>query len=316
MGKNSKLLYNNIVEMFEDRVANFSDKIALIYDDIHISYDQLNKRANKIASYLQNRGVTKEDIVAIMLDNSPFLLEVILGILKIGAVYLPLDPSHPQKRLEYIINNSGAKLVISLEKFAPNISGLGYELLLIDKLAQEIFSNNDTNLGINIASDNAAYVIYTSGSTGEPKGVIIQHISLLNYLAHAREYNISMTLLHSSCMFDMSITSLFSPLVYGDVINIASRKLDQHYLENILKKDPRINLIKLTPSHLQNLVFTLSNQYFSRLRLSLVVGGEALVIDNISNILEPFSNHIIINEYGLLRITKACYGLLGATRKK
>jgi non-ribosomal peptide synthetase component F len=155
-------------ESFAQRAACAPEQIAIATGGETLSYRELNKRANRLARYLRARGVGPEVLVGICVPRSAAMLTCVLGVLKAGGAYLPLDPSYPEERLAFMLKNSGASLLLT------------EQLLHTDSAA--IDAESDDDLIPSATVDNLAYVMYTSGSTGTPKGVMVQHGSLANYV--------------------------------------------------------------------------------------------------------------------------------------
>ncbi len=150
-------------QLFEEQVLKTPDKTAVIACDKTLSYDELNKLSNRIANSLIEKGVKANDIVAIALPRTSFLIAAILGILKSGAAYMPIDPNYPQDRIDYMIQDSGSKLFIT------------------ENNLKEFISTNESNSSKYVAAENFYCVIYTSGSTGRPKGCILTHKGIANF---------------------------------------------------------------------------------------------------------------------------------------
>ncbi|NOQ28199.1 MAG: amino acid adenylation domain-containing protein, partial [Bacteroidales bacterium] len=199
-----------IHQLFEEQVERTPDRIALNYNDQIITYRELNSRSNQLGQILLEKGVNSEDIVGLLVDRSIEMLIGILGILKAGGAYLPIDPSHPESRIKYILENSNSQLILCLEIYKNKID-LSFHIFLLE---EGIFTKDEkSNLDIPITPTNLCYVIYTSGSTGTPKGVNIEHLSVLNLLYFLQDkYPIRINdsyLLKTSYCFDVSISELF-----------------------------------------------------------------------------------------------------------
>ncbi|HLK97272.1 MAG TPA: condensation domain-containing protein, partial [Hymenobacter sp.] len=172
-----------IVEYFEQQVRTTPAHLALRFEYERTSYAALNTQANKVARYLRKNGVQREALVGICMDRSPEMIVAILGILKAGAAYVPIDPLHPLERIQYMVLDAGIKLVLTqatvqtaVQAFFPNDTAL----IAIDEAWARIAEEAGDNLGLPIQPSDLAYVIYTSGSTGRPKGVMIEHRSPVN----------------------------------------------------------------------------------------------------------------------------------------
>ena len=194
-----------IHELFEEQVNKTPDNIALVFEDIKLTYNELNIRSNKLAHYLRsNYEIRGDDLIALCLNRSEYMIISIIATLKSGAAYVPIDPHYPKDRIKYILSDTKAKVILAsveskkilteiinennsndYEEITNNLEIIGHA---DDGLMQKLSSYPDTNLPIHINSTNLAYVIYTSGTTGKPKGVMIEHRNLSNYLNYTNTY--------------------------------------------------------------------------------------------------------------------------------
>ena len=170
---NTKTKYprnKSVVQLFEEQVKLAPDKPAVFFEGETLTYEELNNKANSLANYLVQNNVQSEDVIGIFLDKSLELIITILGILKAGCSYLPIDISYPQNRIEYMLEDSKTKFIFSNSKF-EKIINTKIRIINLDN-----FDFKDTkNLNLKIKPTNLAYIMYTSGSTGKPKGVMIEH---------------------------------------------------------------------------------------------------------------------------------------------
>jgi amino acid adenylation domain-containing protein len=164
--------------LFEAQAARVPQNVAVTHNGASLTYDELNRRANRLARHLQSQDVAVESRVGIHLDKSLDLIVAVLAVLKAGGTYIPLDPSYPADRLAYMLEDSGASILITTEEKAGQLPAGGAQALLLDQGALDGYAED--NLAPSARPDNLAYVIYTSGSTGKPKGVMIEHRSLAN----------------------------------------------------------------------------------------------------------------------------------------
>jgi tyrocidine synthetase-3 len=216
-----------VVDFFEQQVEEVPDKVVLSFGNNSISYKKLNEEANAFARYLKDRyRISEGDLVGIKLERGKYMIISLLSILKLGAAYVPVDMDYPAERIDYIIKDSACKVVISKE-----------EIIQFKKYAHQ-FSND--NLFISVSPKSLAYVIYTSGSTGLPKGVLIEHVSIVNLVKHQQaEFGISNTeniLQFSSLSFDASVEQIFLALTTGACLTLLDKDLlvDMDKLENFI----------------------------------------------------------------------------------
>jgi amino acid adenylation domain-containing protein len=216
-------------EVFEEQATREPWRVAVKDLEEEVSYGQLNERANRLANYLASRGVGVEARVGLCVERSVRLMVGVLGILKAGAAYVPLPCEHPRQRLEKMIADSGMKVVVSESKWREKLSATGVEIIWLDELDEDEaqwgrLEAAERRGAVNAqhrggCAQNLAYVIYTSGSTGEPKGVMIQHASLMNHTRSAQKaYQIGAgdrVLQFASLSFDTSGEEIYPALVTG-----------------------------------------------------------------------------------------------------
>ena len=298
----------NVVRLFEEQVDKNPDDVALRYDGQTFTYSQLNKKANQLAHHLRAYGVGAEQVVALCLDRSPEAITAILGALKAGGGYLPLDPSLPSKRLELMLDETESSVVLTTSRLAEKLPPSMKTVLRLDADWSVIEAESDENPSLVIQPEDMAYIIYTSGSTGKPKGTIVRHRNLLNYISWARDFYLNgerLTFpLFSSLSFDLTVTSIFVPLISGGSIVIYGEG-EAPGLEVLdVVRDNRVDIIKLTPAHL--ILLQAANLKSPRLR-KMIVGGEDFKQNLAQGIHELFGGQIeIYNEYGPTETTVGC----------
>ncbi|PKM51732.1 MAG: hypothetical protein CVV02_05575 [Firmicutes bacterium HGW-Firmicutes-7] len=293
-----------IHELFEERVIQVPGEIAIRCRDKSISYSELNKKANQLARRLRIDGVGKDCIVGIMANRSIECIIGMLAVLKAGGAYLPIDPKYPDERLKLILEDSEADILLTQKEIKSVDYFNGIKIYLDEPINYE---HNDENLDLINYSNDLAYVIYTSGSTGKPKGAMIEHKGVVNYIwwamkQYGSENKTALTFpLYSSISFDLTVTSIFVPLLSGNSIEVYDE--DEFCLDRILKED-KVDIIKLTPSHLKALI----NEDISVKRLkSFIVGGEEFERKVAEEIANKFSDKVIqYNEYGPTETVVGC----------
>lgn len=289
--------------LFEARAAEQPEETALICGEEIVSYAQLNHAANRFAHYLQEQDIQPGAVVAVMMNHSIELMEVLLGIMKVGGTYLPIDSHHPKERIHYILAHSGsAALVVdalsSQEDFPQPV--IRYQQLdLSDKKSENPKMDKDP--------DMLAYIIYTSGSTGTPKGVMVRHGGLTNYACWAAKMYLKrhgeVMALYSSLAFDLTVTSLFAPLVSGNTIAIYPENDGEFVLYQILDEN-KATVVKLTPAHLE-LIQDRNNRGSAVRRF--IVGGDELRTETARRVTDAFGGEIeIYNEYGPTETVVGC----------
>ncbi|MEO1740944.1 MAG: amino acid adenylation domain-containing protein [Cyanobacteria bacterium J06629_9] len=308
-------LVDSFVQQFEQQVKKTPDAIAIKAKAQAVTYTELNQRANQLAHYLMSHGVKSETLVGICLPAGIDLIVALLGALKAGAAYVPLDPSLPKARLQFILRDAAPKALVTLRttldvaQFERDVLENVAVLTLDDQVA-ELEQQREKNLVIEISADHLAYVIYTSGSTGQPKGTLLTHGGLSNYLDWCLSaYPLTQgkgVPVHGSIGFDATITSLFAPLLTGQTLLFDLGETEIESIEAALALDTSI--IKLTPAHLKALEPLLLARPESILGLpkALVIGGEALYPHHLSFWKEHFPEVTLFNEYGPTEAVVGC----------
>lgn len=292
-------------KVFEQQVEKNKDKIALIAEDGEFTYDELNKKANKIANALIKRGTNIEDKVMLMVRRDSSLIASILGIIKAGCVYIPIDPEYPTDRIAHVMEDSESKFIIT-DKDLPN-------KISPDELLTE---PNDENPNIQISPKNLAYIIYTSGSTGKPKGVMITHEGITNLIYPAKENIFTYDLVNKSSKLLSVITVAFDPSL-NDYFNVLMNGLTLIFANDEEAKDPialsklfaktQPDAFSLTPARLlQYLEFKGIQEGLKNCKV-LILGGEPYSFKLHETIIK-YSATAIFNEYGPTEITIACNG--------
>ncbi|UII23765.1 non-ribosomal peptide synthase/polyketide synthase [Fulvivirga ligni] len=262
-----------VLDLFEEQVSLTPDHISLVYHDQELTYRELDARSNQLANYLIRRGITCGDIVCILSEPSFDFVIGILGILKCGAAFLSIAPDYPYERINYILKDSQYRLLLTQSKFSLKIPSLEKYINLDDPSSYDL---SDDPSQMFPAAKDLAYVIYTSGSTGNPKGVMIEHSSLMNLCNwHNLHFNVSSSdraTKYAGIGFDASIWEIFPYLILGASIHIidTSIKYDVHQLNNYFNAN---NItISFLPTQLCEQFLTLTNH---SLRV-LLTGGDKL----------------------------------------
>ncbi|WP_149403133.1 condensation domain-containing protein, partial [Dictyobacter arantiisoli] len=211
-------------QRIEQQVQQTPDAIALVFEEQLLTYAELNRRANQLAHHLQQQGIGPEAVVSVCLERCPDMVIALLAILKTGGTYLPMDPAYPVQRLQYLIHDAALSLVLSHASLQDRLPAATSRLLLLDRAAARWRQEADDNLTTAIPLDQLAYIMYTSGSTGQPKGVMISHRGLSHYVAWSRQHYAQQqaidSVVHTSVGFDLTVTSLFVPLVTGGKVRL------------------------------------------------------------------------------------------------
>ncbi|MEM6714402.1 MAG: amino acid adenylation domain-containing protein [Cyanobacteria bacterium P01_C01_bin.147] len=302
-------------QQFEAQVAQTPAAIAVSDATEKLTYAQLNHRANQLAHTLQARGIGPESLVGIYLPRTVELLVAGLGVLKAGGAYVPIDPSLPAERVRFMLADAQASLVVTASATTPGkMWGDAYPTLDLLAEREKLAQAPDHNPVVSLCPDNLAYVIYTSGSTGQPKGTLLTHRGLSNYLHWCTQaYDVAAgggAPVQSSIGFDATITSLFAPLLVGQPVTLLPETHEVEALSQALQSGEPFSLVKLTPSHLKALApLILSSPPHSSLApatQSFILGGEALRDRDIAPWQQHFPNLRLVNEYGPTEAVVGC----------
>jgi amino acid adenylation domain-containing protein len=248
-----------IHELFEEQAEKTPDAIALVFEDQQLTYRELNNRVNQLGHYLRKHGVGRDVLVGISLEKSLDMIVALLGVLKAGGAYLPLDSSYPKERLMYMLRDSGALLLLTCQEVSRRLPNYGGETICLDQDWQNIASESEENLSFEVDVNNLAYVIYTSGSTGNPKGVMIPHRAINNHMMWMLEAfplnQPDRVAQRTPYSFDASVWELFAPLISGAQLVLARSESfrDVEYLIKFVQNE-QISILQVVPTLLQMLL--------------------------------------------------------------
>ncbi|WP_051237157.1 non-ribosomal peptide synthetase [Paenibacillus pinihumi] len=289
--------------LFEEQVMQTPDEPAVSGSEGVWTYAELNARANRVAHFLIATGVRSEHRIGIMAGHSLEAVAALLGVLKAGAAYVPLDPSYPAERIRFIAADSKMKLLLTQETFTDRVP----ETTAWFTITETMTEVNESNPELNVQPHHLMYLIYTSGSTGQPKGVMVEHSGAVNYLWWARKHYTGnhprSFALYSSLAFDLTVTSIYVPLLTGGRIVVYAGEDKGQLMPQLLAED-QVDVLKLTPTHLRLLL--LAGHVPQRLR-TLIVGGEALDTALARQVHDHFDGQVTIyNEYGPTETVVGC----------
>jgi amino acid adenylation domain-containing protein len=298
-----------IQQLFEEQAARTPDAAAILFRGEQLSYAELDARSNRLARRLRGLGVGPESLVGVYCERSPELLVALLGVLKAGGAYLPLDLIQPQERIAFMLEDAGTRVLLTQERLLERLPACDATVVSLDADWGDIASEDAAALTPVALPAHPAYVIYTSGSTGRPKGVVVTHGGVVNYLHWAaRAYDVGASagaLVHSPVGFDLTVTTLFSPLLVGRTVVLVPEEEGVHGLGAALREADGQSLVKLTPSHLE-LLNQLLPPEAARSAAVLVVGGEALTAEHVAFWRSQSPSTRIVNEYGPTETVVGC----------
>jgi amino acid adenylation domain-containing protein len=314
--------------LFEEQAERTPDSVAVVgahelherrKSQGHITYRELSAKSDRLAQVLRERGVLADSIVGIKMERSVEMIIGIFGILKADGAYLPIEPEYPEERIDYMLKDSSAKVLLAspAARVEAEVKVMEESIERID-ISKELPSSTSTLTltSSKVSPANLAYTIYTSGTTGKPKGVMVDHQGVVNYICWAiKQYvggdSVNFPL-YTPLSFDLTVTSIYTPLLSGNTIVVYKGNAGLTLIENIIE-DHRIGVVKLTPSHLKLIL----EQKRSGLHLSgekiksgikrFIVGGEAMETGLAARITEAFDEAPgIYNEYGPTEATVGC----------
>ena len=292
-----------IHQLFEEQVARTSNNIAVVFEEKQLTYQELNNKANQLAYYLYNNYNTKaDDIICLLLERSEWMIIAILGVLKSGAAYCPISPEYPEERVLFILRDTQPKCLITNCKLKIENIELPIVNVTDEQFLKELYSLTINHLPLIINSHALAYIIYTSGTTGNPKGVMIEHSSVINlqmaqsriWLDSIKENNTFRLLLYANYSFDAFVFELFASICNGHTSYLISSDIQQDFylLANYIQTN-NIEIATLPPAILQKDVFLSLDK--------MILAGES---PNINIIKRYYEQEIeVFNAYGPTEIT-------------
>ena len=300
-------------QLFEQQVERTPAAIALVFQDAKLTYQELNTRANQLAHYLRRQGVGPESLVGVLMERSMELVVALLGVLKAGAAYVPLEASYPAERLVFMQDDAKLSLLLTQERLVKSLPDSQARVISIDTQWDEIAHERQDNPSVTAAPDNQAYLIYTSGSTGKPKGAGVSHrgfVNLLNWFL--TEFNITSSdsiLLVSSFSFDLTQKNFYAPLAVGGRLHLMA---NGYYDADAIRQaifSKQITLLNCTPSAFYPLLEVAEKGTLTELASlrCLFLGGEPISVSLLRDWINSTSFKTeIINTYGPTECTDIC----------
>lgn len=286
-----------IKSLFEDQMKRYSENLALVFGSEELTYEEVNNRANRMARMLRSKGVGPEKVVGIIAQRSIETIIGVLAIVKAGGAYLPIDPDDPEKRIEFLLQDSRAFLVLIPDEMSKSVQFVGE---IINLKNWENKAINSSNLDDLTESHSLLYIIYTSGSTGKPKGVMIEHSNVNRLISNSNMFAINANdrfLQTSSLAFDASTFEVWGTLLNGATLYLISK--DDLLMTSCLRERIRsykITILWLTTAFFHQLVEQ-DVDIFQDLK-TLIFGGEVLSVKHCNLVRNKFKELEILHAYG------------------
>jgi len=295
-----------VIQIFKEQVEKYSNRCALSFMGNDLNYKELDIASNRVANLLIKRGVREEDIIGLLFDRGFEVIISILGVLKAGCAYLPIDVDYPEDRINYMLENSDSKYVLTLSNYSERC-GKFENKIFIDSEEYTNSSVSDVNIFKN--PNILLYIIYTSGTTGRPKGVMVENKSVVNLLFNKNtKYDFNendiWTMFHSHC-FDFSVWEMYGSLLFGGSLIIILKLLavDTEEFLKILK-DKKVTILNQTPSAFYNLIAKEVEKSDKNLKLRYVIfGGEALNPARLAEWNKKYPDVTLVNMFGITETT-------------
>jgi amino acid adenylation domain-containing protein len=296
-----------IHQQFQEQVRRTPERLAVVYENQQLTYDELNRQANRLAHFLQKQTALPDVPIALLSEKSVGMIVGLLAILKAGGAYVPLNPEYSIERLAQQLSEIQTPIILTQQRYRKHLSSYQGLIFCLDADWELVASEPETNPTSTVLPEQLAYIIYTSGSTGVPKGVMVTHASLLNYV-HAMGNKLSLwdtpekpplQFAHVSALdADLGNTVIFLSLATGGCLHLISqeRATDSQLFARYVAKQP-IDVLKITPSHLTALLDTQEGESLLPAAY-LVIGGESLPFSLIDRIMASDGRRKILNHYG------------------
>lgn len=306
-------LNTTLPAMISQIMQQVPNQIALRQGTLTMTYAQLEEITTRIACYLQHQDVGRGDHVGIYTERHPFFIVGLLGVLKAGATYVPIEISSTEERIATIAEDAQLAYILTMEALQPRCAAVKSQQLLLDNCMQKHWLNSYTDYHtVSLEGKDIAYVCYTSGSTGKPKGVQVNHRGLVDYCQNAMltYYNVShgvhASIVVTSLAFDITVPALYLPLLKGHCVDFCP-ELDALPAFAKMLIDSRPNsLIRMTPMHGEALLSLLPEGFVSQSSHCFVIGGEAFPIQLAQRLSAAFPESQIYNHYGPTEAVVGC----------
>lgn len=298
----------SIVDLFEEQVEKTPDNVAVVFEDKKLTYKELNEKANSLARYLRSQGIKPGTVIGLRLNKRLEMVIGILAIIKSGCCYLPINMQYPQDRVDFMLSDSNAKLLLGTE---DSLSDMEINLPKIDINLNNanIYKYDTQNLGLKISPEDLIYIIYTSGSTGKPKGAMLCHRNVVRLFKNDKflfdfSENDVWTMFHSVA-FDFSVWEMYGALLFGGKLVLVSDDVaqDPELFLNLMRKE-HVTVLNQTPTYFYKLLKVELEREDTDLSVRYIIfGGEALKPNLIKGWYLKYPKTKLINMYGITETT-------------
>ncbi|MGW7256495.1 amino acid adenylation domain-containing protein [Streptomyces sp. NPDC054834] len=300
-------------ELVAAQATRTPDAIAVCAADHTLTYAELDGAANRLAHHLRDAGARPGTVVAVLMDHAPETVTTLLAILKTGGAYVPLDRTHPPSRTNAMIADSQAAVLVVSDGLPAEVDPAGARVVRPAAEADAIARRPSTAPDVPVSADDLIYLMFTSGSTGRPKAALLTHRNVVNYLQWAKDHYSAAAgtgvPVHSPLAFDLTVTSVFAPLLAGQRVLLPAPTADDTpdaALHDLLANAADLSFVKLTPSHLRLLEQSADGGPLILPARTVILGGEDLHEDTLSALRAGTTAVRIINEYGPTETAVAC----------
>ncbi len=291
----SEVVEKSVVEMFIEQVKDTPNNNAIAFNESTLTYKELDQLSNQLAHYIKAKGIKKGQLVGIMMDRSVEMIASFLAVLKLGAAYVPIDPEYPVQRIEYLLDDAKISSVLSTSNHESKLEGNNAQVITLDTEWDEVLKTSKSALRNKVKSSDLMNVIYTSGSTGNPKGVMVEHRSLVNMsLDQIKRFKITAedrVLQFAALTFDASVSEILMTLLSGaTLVMVEKEKINEgSELISYMEKQA-VSVVTLPPAYLK----VIDNDNLTFLRC-LITAGEAANAEDAKYLSEHLEYH---NGYG------------------
>jgi len=280
-------MFRGIHQLFEEQAEKTPDAEALIFEGKTMTYGELESSSNQVAHFLRSQGIGSEILVGISISKSFEMIIAVLGILKTGAAYVPIDQETPQDLVDHILDDSKAEFVISEKNQSQRFNSYKKQLFLYEECLNAINSQSTERLTNTVLPENLYYIIYTSGSTGRPKGVIVEHKTIYNVLQSIKEEtgitDKDTLIALANLSFDVSTVEIFSPLMVGGRVKIVSSATIKNAQELRREIENGVTIFHAGPFQYKMLI---EAGWIGNKSLKLISTGEALPLNTAKMLLD------------------------------